>query len=54
MNETTQQHDELEIRTGIQAGDDGGLGMGSGNATGGMMGGGGATGPGGGTYGSGH
>jgi hypothetical protein len=53
MNETTQHDDELEIRTGLQAGDDG-LGMGSGNATGGMMGGGGATGPGGGTYGSGH
>jgi hypothetical protein len=49
------QHEEVIIRTSIRAGDDGGLGMGSGNFTGGMMGGGGATAPdGGGTYGSGH
>ena len=37
-----ESSEDLEIRTGIQAGDDGGLGMGSGNFTGGMMGGGGA------------
>ncbi len=44
MNDTPQHHDELEIRTGLRAGDDG---LGS-------LGGGGATGPGTGALGSGH
>ncbi len=44
MNETIQQSEELEIRTGLHAGDDGT----------GMLGGGGITAPGGGTMGSGH
>ena len=52
-------HDEpsedLEIRTGIQAGDDGGMTMGGGQivSSGGMMGGGGVA-PGGVTFGSGN
>jgi hypothetical protein len=53
VNENEQQHEDLTIRTGIQAGDDGSQ-MGSGHAAGsGMMGGGGATSPGGGGLGSG-
>jgi hypothetical protein len=54
MHETTRQHDDVEIRTGLRAGEESGMGMGSGNATGGMMGGGGATSPGGGILGSGN
>jgi hypothetical protein len=44
MNETIEQNADLEIRTGIHAGEDGS----------GMMGGGGITSPGGGLAGSGH
>lgn len=44
MRDHQQSEEEVEIRTGLQAGDDGGGTLGSGSVIG----------PGGGTYGSGH